>query len=646
MATSQPAAVPSIKSKRTAFVLSLLLGTLGIHRFYLRQYIRGTVYALFCWTYVPTFLGVFDAIYFALMGQKKFDALYNGIPLPAKLTHCALCKKKLNAMNKPMWGMGKLTDGGNLCYNCFANKRAQPSGYSIHKQKNFQSREDEDIQKKQALTAMFTEEFYQLLQYHVNKILPLSEKLQNDTALAERLKDFPLAHATRTEFINGCVVWDMVKTVHLLTAPFFKASSIEATGMSLLIIPLLPNKISPSLSDAGYLTLVEHHKKGQFKSLATSIYDIGNEQKPLMLDMKTSDNTTITSDFTLPAFLKLIDSPLYDEYASHLYRFATIISKADGKETTEEVEKLKYIYAQTHNPLCVDPEINAQKEASNSSSLDEVLDELNSLIGMEAVKTEVNSLVNFIRIQKARIDSGLKASALSYHIVFTGNPGTGKTTVARIVAKIYKHLGLLQQGHLVETDRSGLIAEYTGQTAVKVNKVVDSALNGVLFIDEAYSLVGENKDDFGREAVATLIKRMEDDRERLVIILAGYNDEMDGFIHTNPGLKSRFNRYIHFPDYPPFEMMGILKSLCQKLDFTLTHDAEVKVLDLFSQAFASRDKTFGNGRYVRNIFEKMQENQANRIAKERVLNVEVLSTIHESDVPVSPALPYLLDSSY
>ena len=175
----------------------------------------------------------------------------------------------------------------------------------------------------------------------------------------------------------------------------------------------------------------------------------------------------------------------------------------------------------------------------------------------------------FRSVQKAREASGLKSSSISYHIVFTGNPGTGKTTVARIVSQIYKNLGVLTQGQLVETDRSGLVAEYVGQTAVKVNKTVDTAINGVLFIDEAYSLVGQNQDDFGKEAVATLIKRMEDDRDKLIVILAGYTQEMKGFIDTNPGFKSRFNRYIDFTDYTPDELLAIFEGQCKKLEYQI-----------------------------------------------------------------------------
>ena len=184
---------------------------------------------------------------------------------------------------------------------------------------------------------------------------------------------------------------------------------------------------------------------------------------------------------------------------------------------------------------------------------------LDSLIGLAGVKDEIGKLQSFIKIQLLRRSQGLKTSPISYHCVFTGNPGTGKTTVARIVAEIYRELGVLKKGQLVETDRSGLVAEYVGQTAVKTNKVIDSALDGVLFIDEAYSLAPSAPADFGSEAISTLLKRMEDDRDRLVVILAGYGDEMQTFIDSNPGLQSRFNRYIHFDDYSAEELMAIFE---------------------------------------------------------------------------------------
>src|SRR6266498_295044 len=336
--------------------------------------------------------------------------------------------------------------------------------------------------------------------------------------------------------------------------------------------------------------------------------------------------------FRLSYILNAYDKELNEEYLSNLYQFTSIVIKADGVVTAKEEEVLKCIMkTPKEKPRKEEQEVKV-KTPIQQQSLEEVLEEVNDLTGLNAVKEEIKSLINFIKIQKAREASGLKSSSISYHIVFTGNPGTGKTTVARIVSKIYKSLGILSEGQVVETDRSGLVAEYVGQTAVKVNKTVNSALNGVLFIDEAYSIVGENQDDFGKEAVATLIKRMEDDRDKLVVVLAGYTNEMKNFIDTNPGFKSRFNRYIEFVDYSRHELLSIYKTQCAKLDYKLTEDAKEKVFTLFENAFATRDKSFGNGRFVRNMFEKTLEMQANRLASVTLLDKETLTTIVANDV--------------
>ena len=259
--------------------------------------------------------------------------------------------------------------------------------------------------------------------------------------------------------------------------------------------------------------------------------------------------------------------------------------------------------------------------------------ELDELIGLESVKEEVHTLANFAKVQQQRKAQGLKVPKMSYHLVFTGSPGTGKTTVARIVARIYKDLGILKSGHTVETDRSGLVAEYVGQTAVKTNAVIDSALNGVLFIDEAYSLVPENAgSDYGQEAISTLLKRMEDDRDKLVVIIAGYPNEMKRFIDSNPGLQSRFTRYINFPDYTEGELFDIFKLYLSKNQYTITDDAAELLKQNFSHAIATKTKNFGNARFVRNIFERAVEQQANRLSSKRSIADEELSVLTREDI--------------
>lgn len=279
-----------------------------------------------------------------------------------------------------------------------------------------------------------------------------------------------------------------------------------------------------------------------------------------------------------------------------------------------------------------------QEEKKDSVVINPVLDtdpyeELEDLIGLDNVKQEVKSLANFVKLQKQRQEKGMKTPKMSYHLVFTGSPGTGKTTVARIVARIYKDLGILKTGHTVETDRSGLVAEYVGQTATKTNAIVDSALNGVLFIDEAYALVPENaSNDYGQEAISTLLKRMEDDRDKLVVIIAGYTNEMKRFIDSNPGLQSRFNRYINFPDYTAKELVRIFHMYMKKNQYTISDEADEMLKEKLDYAVEHKDRNFGNARYVRNVFEKSIQMQANRLEGKSNLSDRELTEITSSDI--------------
>ena len=334
-------------------------------------------------------------------------------------------------------------------------------------------------------------------------------------------------------------------------------------------------------------------------------------------------------DFIVAAVLKRYDKELFKKYLTMIYRFCSLVSKADGNVSPKEQAFIDHIAQLKKDTI------------SNNDGVKTILpndekdhfEELDQLIGLKSVKQEVRTMSNFIKIQLSRKQQGLKTSPVSYHCVFTGNPGTGKTTVARIIAGIYAELGVLKKGHLVETDRSGLVAEYVGQTAVKTNKVIDSALDGVLFIDEAYSLVSGGQNDYGKEAIATLLKRMEDDRNRLVVILAGYGDEMKQFIDSNPGLQSRFNRYIHFPDYTAKELHQIFCSLVKKYDYELNEEASSTMLASLTEAVNHKDKNFGNGRTVRNIFEKTLECQANRLSTFTIPTLQQLKRIEEVDIP-------------
>lgn len=255
--------------------------------------------------------------------------------------------------------------------------------------------------------------------------------------------------------------------------------------------------------------------------------------------------------------------------------------------------------------------LQENKEAE-TKSVEELLESLNELTGLDNVKKEINSLVNLIKINKMREEQGIKTANVSKHMVFSGNPGTGKTTVARIVAQIYKGLGVLSQGQLIEVDRSGLVAGYVGQTAILTKQMLDKAKGGVLFVDEAYTLSkGGSESDFGREAIDTLLKGMEDNRDDLVVIVAGYTDLMEEFLDSNPGLKSRFNKFIAFDDYLPEQLLEILENMCKKQDFILEEKAKSYLLKEFQTLSASPD--FANARTARNIFEYAITAQATRL---------------------------------
>ena len=255
------------------------------------------------------------------------------------------------------------------------------------------------------------------------------------------------------------------------------------------------------------------------------------------------------------------------------------------------------------------------KKEEKELTLDEQLAKLEDLTGLQAVKEDLKSLINLIRVRKMREDRGMPQSAMTLHMAFLGNPGTGKTTVARILAGIYKSLGVLSKGQLVEVDRSGLVSGYVGQTAIKTKEVIDSAMGGVLFIDEAYALTANTgKGDFGQEAVNTLLKAMEDNRDDLIVIVAGYSDLMMEFLDSNPGLRSRFNKIITFEDYMPDELLDIFKSICTKSGMTITKEAEDAVLQFFIERCGLNLKTFANARDIRNFYERAITNQANRLA--------------------------------
>lgn len=363
------------------------------------------------------------------------------------------------------------------------------------------------------------------------------------------------------------------------------------------------------------------------------------------------------------------------ELETLVLRIANLVAKADGAVTPGEaavLESIRHELECTFRSLPMDRSPEGEKPALDSGTyqqlkgfeppklvpieelrgsqpattaslaktpeqvLAEAMAELDGLIGLTNIKDEVRTLSNFLRMQRERKSAGLPLTPVSLHLIFRGNPGTGKTTVARIVGRIYAAMGALKKGHLVETDRSGLVAEYAGQTAPKTNKKIDEALDGILFIDEAYSLVADAKEDpYGQEAVQGLVKRIEDDRQRLAVILAGYSEPMDTLLECNPGLSSRFATQMTFPDYTPGELGRIFQTFCDKNHYQVPGATQAKLLLGLKHLYDLRDEHFGNARLVRNVFERAIRRLANRIAAVAPLTHELLTVLEATDIEMT-----------
>jgi len=351
------------------------------------------------------------------------------------------------------------------------------------------------------------------------------------------------------------------------------------------------------------------------------------------LDRVFSDLVRLLGKLELPPVVVL--------FYEHLAReVCEAFAHMDGKVSSRDTRFSQYLLRQIA-AVCDEhrrPGL-AIAAASPPEQLETVLKELDELVGIAEVKQKVRQVANFAKVQQLRLAQGLPPIPTSYHSVFTGNPGTGKTTVARLLGRIFKALGLLKRGHVVECDRASLVAEYVGQTAPRTNAVIDSALDGILFIDEAYSLAKPGE-DFGAEAIETLLKRMEDDRDRLIVIVAGYPEQMRRFIASNPGLQSRFTRYIEFPDYTPGELCRIFSLMCRKNGLVLSPALKEKVLHHFHLLWRQRGPNFGNARLVRNCFEQVITAQANRLASRPHLDAQTLSLLEAEDLD-SPATAFM-----
>jgi SpoVK/Ycf46/Vps4 family AAA+-type ATPase len=343
------------------------------------------------------------------------------------------------------------------------------------------------------------------------------------------------------------------------------------------------------------------------------------------LDHAFQEIAKVVSQLELPWIIVL-----YYEFLTR--EICVAFSTMDGRVSAKESRFIQYLLDQVsrvadeYHHAVID-----QLHPSAPDKLEKLFQELDALVGLDEVKAKIKQAANFAKAQQMRVAQGLRPIPTSYHAVFTGRPGTGKTTVARLLGRIYRCLGVLKKGHLVECDRSSLVAEYVGQTAIKTNRVIDSALDGILFIDEAYTLVREDE-SFGQEAIDTLLKRMEDDRERLIVIVAGYPQEMEAFVHSNPGLHSRFNRFVAFADYSPQELSRIFAQICRQHGLQLTPALKEKTLHYFNLEHRARGENFGNARLARNCFEKVINAQAGRLARTNQYDPKSLSTLEAEDL--------------
>ena len=372
--------------------------------------------------------------------------------------------------------------------------------------------------------------------------------------------------------------------------------------------------VSPAIHQSNSLNLLELHRQGS----------------ELLFYINSQLVQRLPSERVLNVTGKQTGFAVHDRTRIAVHSLVITASSADGHSVTQP--------AAPHPRTTLTPE----------DTLASVMAELEALIGLEGIKTAFKQLANFLTVQKVRQQRGLKTPRLSLHLVLTGPPGTGKTTLARLVGRLYKQLGYLERGHVIETDRAGLVAGFIGQTALKTDELVTKAQGGVLFIDEAYALAPEGNGyrDFGFEAIETLLKRMEDARDRFAVVIAGYPTEMNQFLMSNPGVKSRFNRYFSFAHFSAAELLIIFEKFVTDNGYTIHAAARAKVAELFDGALSNLDQTFGNARYARNLFERILEQQSARVADIAAdLSDAALSEIAPEDIPTQASLEPVSDET-